>query len=82
MSRAAEQRPADAAGAPAAWAVFAALVQSQGEDLRSEHHLQALHAGDSDVDNVRAAWRWLVATPASRIDQCLTCIPSTICAAG
>jgi predicted ATPase/DNA-binding SARP family transcriptional activator len=51
---------------------FAALVQSQDEHLRSEQHLQALKAIDSDIDNVRAAWRWLVARAGlAEIDQCL-----------
>jgi tetratricopeptide (TPR) repeat protein len=51
---------------------FAALIQGQGEHLRSAHHLQALHAIDADVDNVRAAWRWLVANAGlSEIDHCL-----------
>lgn len=51
---------------------FAALAQSQGEHLRSQHHLQALQAIDADVDNVRAAWRWLVENAGlSEIEHCL-----------
>ena len=52
---------------------YAALVQAQEEHLRSGDHLLALQAIDSDIENVRAAWRLLVAQAhVLEIEQCLT----------
>ncbi|HLF25845.1 MAG TPA: tetratricopeptide repeat protein [Anaerolineae bacterium] len=52
---------------------YAALVQAQEKHLRSGEQLLALKVIDSDIGNVRAAWRRLATTAdVAAIEQCMT----------
>ncbi|MBX3059906.1 MAG: tetratricopeptide repeat protein [Anaerolineae bacterium] len=40
---------------------FAGFLQAQGERLHGREQQQALQTIDAEIDNIRAAWNWLVA---------------------